>query len=40
MPVTTFVALVGGRSDAPSDVEVQGDEELGRRIVGALGFMP
>ena len=40
MPVTTFVALVGGRSDAPSDVEIEGDEELGRRIVEVLGFMP
>lgn len=40
MPVTTFGALVGGRSDTPDDVEITGDDELGRRIVGALGFMP
>ena len=40
MPTTTFAALVGGRSDAPSDVVIEGDVELGRRIVGGLGFMP
>lgn len=40
MPPTTFVALVGGRSDAPDDVVVEGDVELGRRIVAVLGFMP
>lgn len=40
MPVATFSALVGARSDVPSDVEVTGDEELGRRIVEAMGFMP
>jgi uncharacterized protein (TIGR03083 family) len=40
MPTTTFVALVGGRSDAPSDVAIEGDEELGRRIVDVLGFRP
>jgi len=36
----TFGALVGGRADAPDDVEISGDDELGRRIVGALGFLP
>jgi len=40
MPSTTFVALVGGRSDAPDDVAIEGDVQLGRRIVAALGFMP
>ncbi len=40
MPATTFAALVGGRSDAPDDVAIDGDVELGRKIVGALGFMP
>jgi hypothetical protein len=40
MPVTTFAALVGGRDDAPDDVVIEGDEQLGRRVVGALGFMP
>lgn len=40
MPPTTFVALVGGRSDAPDDVVIEGDVELGRRIVAVLGFMP
>jgi hypothetical protein len=40
MSATTFVALVGGRSDAPDDVTVDGDTELGRRIVEHLGFLP
>jgi uncharacterized protein (TIGR03083 family) len=40
MPATTFVALVGGRSDAPEDVTYEGDTDLGRRIVEHLGFMP
>ena len=40
MPASTFGALVGGRSDAPDDVVVDGDTELGRRIVGVLAFLP
>ncbi len=40
MPATTFGALVGGRDDVPDDVTIEGDEELGQRIVAALGFMP
>ena len=40
MPTTTYVAVVGGRSDAPDDVAIEGDVALGRRIVGALAFMP
>jgi hypothetical protein len=40
MPATTFAALVGGRTDAPDDVEIVGDEELGRRVVANLGFLP
>jgi hypothetical protein len=40
MPATTFGALVGGRSDAPDDVVIDGDVELGRRIVGSLAFLP
>jgi uncharacterized protein (TIGR03083 family) len=40
MPASTFAALVGGRSDAPDDVVVQGDAELAQRVLGALGFMP
>lgn len=40
MPVPTFAALVGGRSDAPDDVELSGDEALGRAVVANLGFMP
>ena len=40
MPVTTFAALVGGRSDVPEDVTVTGDEALGRAVVAGMGFMP
>lgn len=40
MPATTFGALVGGRTDAPGDVAISGDEELGRRIVANLGLLP
>ena len=40
MSTTTFAALVGGRSDAPDDVTVTGDEVLGGRIVASLGFLP
>ena len=40
MPVTTFAALVGGRSDVPDDVSIDGDETLGRAVVAGLGFMP
>ena len=37
----TFAALVGGRSDAPLDeVEVAGDEPLGRHLAANLGFLP
>jgi uncharacterized protein (TIGR03083 family) len=40
IPVTTFAALAGGRSDAPDDVSVTGDEALGRRVLGSMGLMP
>lgn len=40
MPTATFAALVGGRTDAPDDVTITGDEALGRAIVANLGFMP
>lgn len=40
MPVPTFAALVDGRSDTPDDVTIDGDVELGRRIVAGLGLMP
>ena len=36
----TFAALVGGRTDAPDDVALSGDAELGRAIVANLGFLP
>jgi hypothetical protein len=40
MPATTFAALVGGRSDAPGDARIDGDADLGARIIASLGFMP
>ena len=41
MDAPTFAALVGGRTDAPSDaVRIDGDTELGMRIVANLGFLP
>jgi uncharacterized protein (TIGR03083 family) len=40
IPVTTFAALAGGRSDVPDDVHITGDEALGRRVLGSLGLMP
>jgi uncharacterized protein (TIGR03083 family) len=40
MPATTFAALVGARSDVPDDVEIIGDEALGKAIVDQLGFLP
>jgi uncharacterized protein (TIGR03083 family) len=40
IPPSTFAALVGGRSDAPDDSVINGDETLGRTIVAQLGFLP
>ena len=40
MSAPTFAALVGGRSDAPGDVVVQGDAGLGAAVIAALAFMP
>lgn len=40
MSASTFGALVGGRSDAPDDVVVTGDEALGRAVLAHLAFMP
>ncbi|HXZ71288.1 MAG TPA: maleylpyruvate isomerase family mycothiol-dependent enzyme [Streptosporangiaceae bacterium] len=40
IPVTTFAALAGGRSDAPDDARITGDEPLGRRVLGSMGLMP
>lgn len=38
---SNFQALTCGRTDAdPDAVDIAGDEELGRRIAGSLGFMP
>jgi hypothetical protein len=38
--VTTFAALAGGRSDAPGDASITGDDGLGRRVLASLGLMP
>jgi uncharacterized protein (TIGR03083 family) len=40
IPVTTFAALVGGRADVPDDVDITGDQQLGRRLLASMGFMP
>jgi uncharacterized protein (TIGR03083 family) len=40
IPVTTFAALAGGRSDVPDDARITGDEALGRRVLGSMGLMP
>jgi uncharacterized protein (TIGR03083 family) len=40
IPVTTFAALAGGRSDVPDDARVTGDEALGRRVLGSMGLIP
>ncbi len=39
MPVEAFVVAAGGRR-APHDVEIDGDEDLGRRVVEALAVTP
>lgn len=40
IPVPTFAALVGGRSDAPGDTGISGDYELGARVLESLSFLP
>jgi len=40
MPVGTFDALICGRSDAPGDHRIDGDTDLGQRIIRNLGVMP
>ncbi len=40
IPVATFAALVGGRSDVPGDIGVTGDQQLGRQVLESMGFMP
>ena len=44
IPFETFVALCGGRRSAadaaPGHMEIEGDEELGRRILAELAFTP
>lgn len=42
MDLDAFVALAGGRADAPeaSELDIEGDADLGRRLVGALAVTP
>jgi uncharacterized protein (TIGR03083 family) len=40
IPVATFAALVGGRSDVPADVDVTGDGRLGQKVLDSMNFMP
>jgi uncharacterized protein (TIGR03083 family) len=40
IPVTTFAALAGGRSDVPDDAGITGDRELGRRVLDSLSLLP
>lgn len=40
IPVATFAALAGGRSDVPDDVTISGDRPLGQRVLDAMSLMP
>lgn len=41
MDAPTFVALCGGRADAPAaDVRVDGDAAAGERVIANMGFLP
>ena len=40
VPVATFAALIGGRSDAPGDTDITGDRQLGQRVLESLGLLP
>jgi uncharacterized protein (TIGR03083 family) len=40
IPVASFAALAGGRSDVPGDVGIAGDRQLGRRVLESMGIMP
>jgi hypothetical protein len=40
IPVASFAALAGGRSDVPGDVGITGDGQLGRRVLQSMGIMP
>jgi len=40
IPVATFAALIGGRSDAPGDTDITGDRQLGQRVLESLGLLP
>jgi uncharacterized protein (TIGR03083 family) len=40
IPIPTFAALVGGRTDAPRDAGITGDRRLGQRVLDSLGFLP
>lgn len=40
IPVATFAALMGGRSDVPDDVSMTGDRQLGRRVLESMPILP
>ncbi len=40
IPVPSFAALVGGRSDVLDDIGIDGDRELGRRVLDSMNLMP
>ncbi len=40
IPVTTFAALAGGRSDVPGDAAVTGDGRLGQRVLESMSLLP
>ncbi len=40
IPVPTFAALAGGRSDVPGDVVISGDRQLGGRVLESMSLMP
>jgi uncharacterized protein (TIGR03083 family) len=40
MPVATFAALMGGRSDVPGHADVTGDRQLGQRMLDSMGILP
>ncbi len=40
IPVATFAALIGGRSDTPGDTDITGDRQLGQRVLESMGLLP
>jgi uncharacterized protein (TIGR03083 family) len=40
IPVATFAALLGGRSDTPGDTDITGDRQLGQRVLESMSLLP